>query len=263
MPIHQDIGELHRKLSIKASGVLDQQVAIRPVPSHMKYWERLRAGSKLPFELLPHHKGTPWETALRARGGRQPSGRVNVFSLCGVTSADGVDTRAQAWVAWYERWTVVARREFELLTAGWTVFWGLPGEENKIQVLRADWDQIKYTGEFAESIGQPHWHVDQPVVADGGGIRYWSGPSPNIPGELPPRVIHDEAVAPTDASAVRAPEIRGLHLAMATWERAEHPLCWQRAYEGQCEDLFDWASKTLLYVRDHFDPLVVYVGTSN
>jgi len=262
MPSLPDIRGLQRKLNGEASSVLSQRVAIRPQSPDMKEWGRLSVGSTLPFELAPA-KGTPWETALRARGGRGPSGRAYVFSLFGATSADGVDTRAQAWVAWYERWTVVARGKFELLTAGWTVFWGLPGEENKIQVLRADWDQVKHTGEFAESIGQPHWHVDQPVVADGDGIRFSSGPSPNISGELPPQAIHDEAVAPAVASAVRAPAISGLHLAMATWERAEHPLCWQRGYRGQCEDLLDWAIKTLLYVRGQFDPRVGYVGTSN
>jgi hypothetical protein len=59
------------------------------------------------------------------------------------------------------------------------------------------------------------------------------------------------AVAPADSCALHALTRGQVHLAMGAWRETEdHPMCWQREM-GQCEELRNWAIRTLQYLQDH------------
>jgi hypothetical protein len=95
-------------------------------------------------------------------------------------------------------------------------------------------------------MGQPHWHVDRaiPVSSDVGAT---SGIATSA-GEIAP--LFTDVLVTSNTPVLR---MGGVHLAMAAWERQEHPKCWQRTYEGQCNQVLDWATKTLRYLKNQFD----------
>jgi len=190
-------------------------------------WSKASVGSQVVFELL--YAGTHEEhTADRDRGGR-----CSVFALHPNYAGDALSSRY--WVSWFEDWRVKeAKKEWALCTAGWSVFVGPPNQQ-KQQLIRAEWDQLPIAG--SPHTGQPHWHVDRFPRLD---TAAYDSAAVAVPNE--PSLVLANAADGTS-------ELAGLHLAMGTWnEGLDHPQCWQRSVRIP-DDAVAWAVRTLKYLQ--------------
>ncbi len=62
------------------------------------------------------------------------------------------------WASWYEEWRAEGGRRFSFLTATWTFFYGLPGQQRmKRQLFRGEWRKFAASG---DQFAHPHWHFD-------------------------------------------------------------------------------------------------------
>jgi len=193
-------------------------------------WRKATFGSHVGFEML--YDGTYQEqTAQRDKGGR-----CSVFALH-PNDADG-ELTGRYWVGWFEEWQVqAARQDFVLRTAAWSVFAGPPNQQ-KQQIIRAEWDQIPITGRALS--GQPHWHVDR------------FPPIQTAVYEPAPVVAPVETNLLLACGANGASELGYLHLAMGAWNGQQgHPECWQR-WAKKPEDVVTWGVRTLQYLQSEF-----------
>jgi len=217
-----EIDGFHAELEKGVKAVLGARVKIRTNIS----WTSSNFRGDFPFELWSTH---PVEFAL-SRGRK-----VSVVAL--PRSDDGQNHRPdlgtspslRAWVTWHEEWRKNPDDSFSLLTAAWTVFWGIQGDGNKMQVLRAEWDQKN------DVPANPHWHVDPTLQV-----------SP-LPGE-PPLIL--QALKPVSPSAGAAMAGEGLtidrsHLGMGGWEHQSPNPSWRHPSLHNTEPLCLWAVRTL------------------
>jgi len=200
-------------------------------PSDEVKWHRVPANREVGFELIPEDH-LERETAQMGRGEDNADQKVFVLPLCARLSAFG----GGFWVNWHETWRKNSSECFILLNSRWTLFEGQPGDPRKYQVLRAEWDQLPHKG--SRQAGHPHWHFDDDLFMSGGPASVEVAPGLfQTTGGLTPEV-------PRKTSA------GFIHLAMGTWNRdMDHPACWQRTYEDDCQQLRDWCNKTLRYLR--------------
>jgi hypothetical protein len=201
-------------------------------PSDEAKWYRCRDGSQVEFELVPADP-TMSEPATRIRRDGGQIHRVFVFPL----STPSSPYQHIFWVSWHETWLKQDSTDYVLLSAGWTMFEGLSGNQAKHQVLRVEWDQLP--DRRSKRAGHPHWHFDHElfVSAEPGTV------------EVAPGLVEITTDAPFTRPKQAA--VGFIHLAMGAWNRDnDHPECWQRTYEGDCGQLRDWCVKTLKYLRE-------------
>ena len=221
---------MHNKIAADLGPIFSRQLAF--LPANTGEWHKARTGTELQFALVPA-KGEIDESALRMMGG---SRRVSVFPLnLEATSRLGV-----FWASWHETWRKESQKTFLLLSAGWTVFVGPEGSRDKVQVLRAEWDQLPHKG--SKEAGHPHWHFDHEVFLSVTGEM----------SEVAPALV--EVTRDRAGVQAAATTISYIHLAMGAWNgREANPECWQRTYEGECGQLRDWCIKTLRYLKGQLD----------
>jgi len=236
MPGCGTVGTYHNAVASDVGTVIGALVTFRPKdPSR---FHRIPEGGEVQFELVPVNT-VESETAMRMRREHGRAHRVSVFPLC---------TRSRSrvgrfWASWHEAWLKHNSRDYAMLNAGWTLFAGLPGSQDKAQVLRVDWDQLPHRG--SKQAGHPHWHFDHDL--------FTSAEPDKI--EVAPGLVE----IPTDATfaMARQTSLGFVHLAMGAWNKdIDHPGCWQRTYQDDCRQLRDWCVKTLKYLKEQ-------VGDSN
>lgn len=230
MPDQKQIAAYHKRVAADVRRILN--ICIKFQLSDR--WAKARNGAELVAELQPEDCVST-EIALRGRQGKEH--RVFVFPL-----NQGSDSLLGTfWVSWYENWRKQNSGDFVLLNAGWTMFEGLPGNQDKIQVLRADWDQLQHE-KGSKDAGQPHWHFDHDIF---------------LAMEQERIEVGNELIELTEAipdPSGEAASVGSIHLAMGAWnDGVEHPQCWQRSCDD-CDRLRDWCIKTLLYLKDQVEP---------
>lgn len=232
-----DVKELHKALARDSSRVLATKVFVGP--SGTSNWEKARVDAEFEFEMFPKNRAEG-EMGLRGRSGQ----RVSVLSLFG-PDVPTKSTGSRYWVSWYELWRKSGPTAFRLLTASWTVYRGITSYHDKMQLVRADWDQLCNRAGSPDA-GQPHWHLDQPIPL---------GPHPvgrALPGTLQEYPPIQVGAGVAEAGPAAGGEIDHVHLAMGTWrEREPNPACWQRDARNW-RDVSDWAAKTLEYLQGQF-----------
>lgn len=230
MPGRGKIGPYHNNVASDVKEILGDAVTFHP--SDQAKWYKTRDGSQVEFELVPRDL-IKSEPAMRIRREDRKTHRVSVFPL----SAKSSSCAGTFWVSWYEAWLKHDSSNFVLLNAGWTMFEGLPGSQEKTQILRVDWDQLPHKG--SERAGHPHWHFDHELF-----ISAEPDKVEIAPGLV--EVLTDEAF-----TTQRWTSVGFIHLAMGAWNKnADHPECWQRTYEDDCQQLRDWCVKTLRYLKE-------------
>jgi len=233
MPGRGEIEPYHNDVASDVHTVIDVRVTFHPTDPAESY--EIPEGSEVQFELAPVNF-VESETAKRMRREGSTAHRVFVFPL----STPSSYYLGTFWVSWHEAWRKQDPINFVLLNAGWTLFEGLPGNQNKAQVLRVDWDQLPRRG--SERAGHPHWHFDHELF-----IRAEPDKVEVAPGLVQ---VHTE-----DPFVMqRGTSVGFIHLAMGAWnEDMEHPECWQRTYEDDCRQLRDWCIKTLRYLKEQVE----------
>lgn len=227
MPGSGEIGPYHNGVAREVRRVIGAHAKFYPGPQ--AEWPDIRDGCEIEFELVPADF-VESEVARRMRREGGQSHRVYVFPL--------PSCRPRVfWVSWHETWLKESPTDYILLNAGWTLFEGLAGSPDKAQVLRADWDQLEHRG--SKRAGQPHWHFDHELF-----IRAEPDKVEVAPGLV--EVSTEDAFAMAGRASVGY-----VHLAMGAWNKdLDHPECWQRTYEDDCQQLRDWCVKTLRYLKE-------------
>jgi hypothetical protein len=208
--------------------ILQRQVRFHPDATRASLLH-LRAGAISAYELAPADNIV--EFALSR-------GRAFVFPLVPVRQHDKEEwATPRTWVGWLEKWRCIDQDEFDLEAAAWTLYWGYSDDERKAQILRAEWDQLYRIDRTASNAGHPHWHVDASIPLTRANYAKGRKALQEI-SDTPPRAI----------------AIERLHLAMGGWqnnpgEAAIIPRCWQHEFRGSCDDLADWAVRTLRYLQ--------------
>ncbi len=230
MPGRGKIEPYHNGVACEVGTVIDARVTFRtPVPAK---WYKVCDGCEVEFELVPRDPAKS-EPATRMRREDSKTHKVFVFPLCN-PSSPYVGT---FWVSWHEAWLKQDSTNYVLLNSGWTLFEGLRGNPDKAQVLRVDWDQSHHRR--SKCAGHPHWHFDHELF-----IRAEPDKVEVAPGLV--EVSTDDAFAMAGGASVGF-----VHLAMGAWNKdMDHPECWQRTYEDDCQQLRDWCTKTLRYLKE-------------
>ena len=234
MPGRGEIETYHNEVASDIKPILGKFVTFYPpddAPEGTK-WYKCHADSGVEFDLVPVDP-TESEPATRMRREGGPIHRVSVFPLFGPSSP----YLGMFWASWHENWWKQNTTNFVLVSAGWTLFEGLPGNQDKNQVLRADWDQL--TDKRSKRAGHPHWHFDHEL--------FISDEPDKI--EVAPGLYQVATEGTTTMN--KAISVGVIHLAMGAWDKdAVHPQCWQRDYEDNCQLLRDWCVKTLRYLKE-------------
>jgi hypothetical protein len=230
MPGRGEIGPYHNNVASDVKEILGEVVTFHP-PNEAN-WYNVRDDSEVEFELVPRDPAQS-EPATRMRREDSKTHRVRVFPLC-THSSSYVGT---FWVSWYEAWLKQNSSNFVLLNAGWTLLEGLPGNQDKAQVLRVDWDQLPH--KRSKRAGHPHWHFDHEL--------FISAEPDKV--EVAPGLV--EVYTDDPFAMERWASVGFIHLAMGAWNKnTDHPECWQRTYEDDCQQLRDWCVKTLRYLKE-------------
>jgi len=230
MPGRGEIEPYHNGVACEVRTLIDGRVTFY-TPNKAK-WYKVRDGSEVEFELVPVDT-IKSEVAWRMRRKDGQIHRVYVFPLSTLSSFH----LYTFWVSWHETWLKQDSTNYVLLNAGWTLFEGLPGSQDKTQVLRVEWDQLPHRG--SKRAGHPHWHFDHELFISAAPEKV----------EIAPGLVE---VYKDDTFAMeRRASVGFIHLAMGTWNKnAGHPECWQRTYEDDCQQLRDWCIKTLKYLKE-------------
>ena len=231
-----DLCTLRRNLEQRYGQVLSRRVKIHEEKSRPDLL-KLRSGGKCSGELAP--VDGEWETALSRRGERQ-----YVFPLLPMRRDGTEDGVARCWVGWFETWRCIAKNEFDLQTAAWTLYWGYAVDEIKTQVLRAEWDQLYRLECTPSDAGHPHWHIDTEIALSKVGAAAAHG------------ALEELFDAPESNLAIQR-----VHLAMGGWLNKQAnptpqppdndgvPECWQCDFGGGADDLSTWGVRTLRYLQ--------------
>jgi hypothetical protein len=177
---------------------------------------------------------------------RRIGGRCPVVAL--ISEQPSWTDSNKPWVAWLEEWESAGNGTFRIVSASMTFFIGRANRNDKLQLLRAEWDLPDYRGLKA---AQPHWHVDSP-----------SQPSPEdigLESELETHALIDlDAMGNEPESNTRTestPDISGFHLGMAGWHHGPRcPECWQLPITADA--VTNWAIQTILYAKSQMTRLL-------
>lgn len=278
MPSTSDIIALHKTLEdeFKTDAMLGQLTRIRDV--NKPTWQRKDFIGDVGFELYP--LGAP------EYGLTDFKQKVAVFPLAQQLTGGALKevvpltAASTVWVSWFEHWRKLPTEAFALVTAKWMVFWGEIGDEEKVQIVRAEWDQTTFLENSNSPAAQPHWHVDRDL-------------------ELAEMASNTSALEPIGPGISRRVTIQDVHLAMGGWSnevataamavakplsnkqrkeeakkerdrerkkrkgipldeeekeeaKAAGPVShavWQRKCAEEIQDLADWSIRTLHYIK--------------
>ena len=236
------IDRFHEDVQVRIASVVDQPLVIKP---RVNNWQGVAAKTTIAFDMFSDAK----DFAERKRGGRCP-----VFPLS--RSAD--ESENHAWAGWHEEWRCERTRQYDLVGAGWTFFWGIFGRLSKEQeIFRAEWDETAYRGGFAP---QPHWHVDTGIM-----VGYTARPAIRVVSTADSASLVEIPASPRSAlseilpaEGVQELSLAGMHLGMGGWlNHTKHPEWWQCHVGEQLDPLVDWAERTLRSMIDQFGELRV------
>ncbi len=224
------IDSYHNNVASAVKKILGEPVTF--YPSNDEEWYKVHDGCGVEFDLVPVDP-IKAESATRMRHEGGQVHRVSVFPL----STPSSSYLGTFWVSWHETWLKQNSTNYVLLNAGWTLFEGLPGNQDKNQVLRVDWDQLPHKG--SPRAGHPHWHFDDKLFI-------FAQPDKT---EVASGLV--EVNTPAASAMAKPLSVGFIHLAMGAWNEGEdHPKCWQRTYEDDCRQLRDWCVKTLMYLKE-------------
>ena len=237
-----EIEVFHKDLQGRIAAMVDQSLRIS---SWSESWQGAAARTRISFDMF----SDAHDFAERKIGGRCP-----VFPLA---TAPG-DNENQAWAGWHEEWLCSKSRQYELIGAGWTFFWGLYGRLAKEQeIFRVEWDETAHRGGFAP---QPHWHINTNIM-----IGYTKTPTARIPRPTGSASLVELPMASQPALYEILPaegcqevSLGGMHLGMGGWvNHTKHPECWQCHVGEKWDALAEWAERTLRSAIDQFGELRV------
>jgi len=238
VPSRQDIQKLHRKLqaNLNSSRLLATHVVIRPIGG--EGWRNPRFRGVAVFDLWS--PSTP-EFGFSDRGRREPVASLSPHAGKRL-ELEPAQPGPGAWVSWFEAWERLCKGGFELVTAKWTVFWGAQGDDRKAQILRAEWDGGPSSDGNPSDAGQPHWHVDPPLLT-----------------AAEPITTELEEITPGRREAWLSAS--GLHLAMGGWRNACPPANrWRVELREDTDALREWAVEALRYLRNECRHLKEWTG---
>ena len=244
MATSQEIKSIHRKLTTKLGRKF--KIFLSLEPPKIVAWKKVSKGTVISFNIFSKDDFQPTDFAIRKRGGRCPVFPVKPFDEFG----------KGLWAGWQEEWVCQGGDHFDLKGAGWTFFWDIMGKDEKIQILRAEWDQINFQGGHAP---QPHWHVDTefmiPFQKTKSNHTYLIEGSSELE-EISISVEHSTLEELQPPFHLQDVYISGMHLGMGGWQnQSSHPACWQRSVNGQWVELIVWAERVLSSAIHQFDEM--------
>ena len=182
------------------------------------------------------------------------------------------------WISWHERWERLVpesvfpgkkgkQPHFMLGTTRWILFWGRRDDFQKVQIIRAEWDNAAHvatrkreydiakqqgaapTGNGGNSeAGQPHWHIDRVLeLGDVGAYLEYRGTELQ---ELAHSSIAGQYL-----------NLQRVHLAMGGWRNCatvagaadltapNQAARWQIEYTEDRNELIEWNLSTLHYMK--------------
>ena len=232
----ETIKKFHKQLNKSERPCLGYAVETHLDDRHGSWWGAAR-GTKIAFKMYSNEQAHMC-FADRARGGPCP-----VLDLSPTVEWD----HHRGWAGWYEEWESAGSERFELVGASWTFFWG-PPQTSKVQLFRAEWDNLNQRGENA---AQPHWHIDQkhtPIILPGMPQEGTTWDSGGELVELPADPPGQAFIGIDDKYGRKQLELSDIHLGMGGWHHgnhaAAHPGCWQQRM-GNTTDLWQWAVRAL------------------
>ncbi len=245
MPVAREIKYLHRRITKRIRNILGHRIQIIPA-GKLTNWERAASHTIIRFYIVVTDDIGKQDFVLRDRGGRCPVFMVKQFT----------DQNRGVWAGWNEEWVSESGGEFGLIAASWTFFWGIEGQEQKAQILRAEWDQIERRGGIAP---QPHWHVDSELTIPlliNRITTYDIDETPVELEELPVQSDQNGLEEIVTIGGLQDIDISGMHLGMSGWQNAkEHPACWQSQIGNEWNELVIWAERVLYSIIEQFGRL--------
>jgi hypothetical protein len=238
------IDVFHAELQRRIAALVDQRLTIH---SLSEYWRRVAARARISFDMSSRD--------FLVFAERKIGGRCPVFPL-DAARADSYEDAA--WAGWHEEWLCMNSKEYDLVGAGWTFFWGLSGRLAKEQeIFRAEWDETAHRGGVAP---QPHWHLDTDIMVGYTRVPRARAPRPTGPAGLIELPLASQPAANEILPAEGCQELSlaGMHLGMGGWSNhSKHPEWWQCHVREDWGALADWAERTLRSTIDQFTELKV------
>jgi len=278
-----EIALYHRQLlsSLNTAKILGQKAAMRLVRDIK--WEQEEFEGRVDFELYP------LDTRLVGASERRQGVPVFAFEKVSLIGKELEEIKegksgARCWIGWQEQWERFApygvyagRKEkerdkapfFMLSAIQWTLYWGPRDDDSKVQIMRAEWDNVAHllphrkkagtaqTNEEDSLAGQPHWHVDPPLeLGDFTTFDSFRGSE-----------YEEEA---THSFSGKYLKLKRVHLAMSGWSNpvpaalaasgkassrqpkkddAMHASRWQVEYTEEQKRLIDWNLCVLRYIK--------------
>jgi len=223
---------MHCELGKEAKPLLKCSVKIRPSNPD---WESRKFAGEVTFDL--------WSLGQREFA-RKGGTRVGVIALpCEDPGSpddaqDTLEFTPRPWTTWFEQWRKRPDHSFALVNAGWTVFWGITGDDAKEQVLRAEWGPVDESEPSANDAAMPHWHVDPPLEL----LVDRISSSRRFKALVP--VFRDIPGGPIGERLL----IKRVHLGMGGW-RNDSPGLWRDMTLHDPDELRTWAVRTLAYLK--------------
>lgn len=286
MATASDINQYHRQLvsALNSAKILGQKAGLRLAKD--KKWDHEQFEDTVGFELHP------LDTRLVGSSERRSGVPVFAFEKIRIIGRELEELKdgksgERCWVGWYEEWERFApfgfhawkkknnedKAPFFMLSAiQWNLYWGAKDNESKVQVMRAEWDNVahlaphrkkagKEQGDGGESLaGQPHWHVDQPLeIGDFVAFDQFRGTD-----------LEEEAGHQFSGKYLH---IKRVHLAMNGWNNpvpaqaaaaakaskkddAVHAARWQIDYSEDKDRLVDWNLSVLRYIKSQANHII-------
>ena len=274
-----DINLYHRQLlsSLNTARILGQKAALRVVRD--LEWEDEKFEGPVDFELYP------LDTRLIGASERRRDVPVFAFEKVSVIGRELEEitegkSSARCWIGWHEQWERFApfgvyagRKEkekekapfFMLSAIQWILFWGARDDDSKVQIMRAEWDNVAHLAPHRKKAGneqaddgdslagQPHWHVDPPLeLGDFSSFDLFRG------SELEEEAGHE--------FSGKYLKLKRVHLAMSGWSNpvpqevaaaskkskkddVVHAARWQMDYCEDTDRLVDWNLSVLRYIK--------------
>jgi len=248
MPTRAQLEVFHAAIASWVLAEFGAQSAVRAIPD--ADWWRSKDGTKIDFELVSKDY-LQNEFALRSAGGR-----VSIFPFEKEPFYPRrIDPEFRFWFSWAESWRRVRQAEFDFVSAGLTVFFGPVGEQQKTQLLRAEWDALFRPPPPTrdQDVGQPHWHFDVPVVVGDFMFRNTVDDALNSLGD-------SMGSFATDEELYSALDLSGVHFAMGGWDNSGAiGANWRRQTGRDCDRLQEWIHRSLLYLKHQISASGSYV----
>lgn len=238
---HTEITEFHSQLCAETRDCIGYRVTVLD-PSSTVDWAKMARNPdpefSFAFEMTSSDRNVVPRRVTKNNGCSSPA-----FPLF-----QNEQFEPTVWLSWREEWRPLGQRQFQLVGAGWTFYWGAFTENKKEQLFRAEWDVPQERGRLAP---QPHWHLDQNLLATIYPRAAEAQPFEE-PGEL------EEIGRETGGLVELRPDpvlqmvsLAKIHLGMGGWWHTEYPECWQCAIQDR-DDLVTWGLSTLRQAKREF-----------